>query len=127
MVTAQPHPVGRPVAASSTPRFSIGVYTKEFSLESELLRELEVAGNRPASPVDASHADEITYEMLSGDGRNCTRSSCFVKACHLGLQHDRWSATGNMSGLRDAPAGCRDLAPADTHCQRCDHGMGPVS
>jgi len=41
-----------------------------FSLESELRRELEVAGSRPASPIGVNNYSQTTYGSQIGGGGN---------------------------------------------------------
>ena len=52
-----------------------------FSVESELRRESEAAGNQPVPLLDVKLCSDKTHDVQSGGGGNCTRHSIFGTHC----------------------------------------------
>ena len=102
-----------------------------FPLDPGFRREVEAAGNLPASIIDVNHCNKMVYNTGSGGGGNCTRrsdSSSRVDRCPCKIDGGR--CVGNRSKPRDTNAGPRRdrhpvAVPAIANCAR-HNGACPV-
>jgi hypothetical protein len=66
-----------------SPQADSAVGVSSFSLECELQKDLEAAGNRRASFVDSHSCSRTTYGTGSGGGGNCTRTLALLELTDL--------------------------------------------
>jgi hypothetical protein len=85
------------------------------SVESELRRESEAAGNQPVSILDVSLCSKKAYNTRSGGGGNCTRNPlfvmCFPNCTYVNASEDAQGMCRDCVALQELVAAWHGLTP----------------